>query len=120
MSGNATLTIVASMNASAAPAQATSSTADGFTVRRRTTSRAGTSVTAVSPGSGQTAIGTRPRIRSAARSATMIVGAFVFPPGMTGMTDASATRSPSTPWTRRSGSTTAMSSDPIRHVPTGW
>ena len=36
MSGNATLTIVASTNASAAPAQATSSTADGSTVRRRT------------------------------------------------------------------------------------
>src|SRR6476619_6474367 len=50
MSGNATLTIVASMNASAAPAHATSNTADGWTVRRRTIVRAGTSVTATPPG----------------------------------------------------------------------
>ena len=49
----------------------------------------------------------RPRTRSAARSPTMIVGAFVLPPGITGMTEASATRSPSSPRTRSSGSTTA-------------
>ena len=36
-----------------------------------------------------------------------------------GITDASATRSPSTPRTRSSGSTTLASSLPIRHVPTG-
>ena len=61
-------------------------------------------------------------IRSAARSATIIVGAFVLPPGITGNTDASATRRPATPRTRSSGSSTAWSSSaaPIRQVPTGW
>src|SRR5258705_4401432 len=66
------------------------------------------------------AIGRPLRIRSAARSATMIVGAFVLAPGIRGMIEASTTRSPSTPRTRNSGSTTAVSSEPIRHVPTGW
>ena len=46
-------------------------------------------------------------------------GAFVFPPVMLGMMLASATRSPRTPRTRRSGPTTARSSLPIRQVPTG-
>jgi len=63
----------------------------------------------------------RPRFsRSAARSATAMVGAFVLPPGMVGMTEASTTRRPSTPWTRSSSSTTAIPSSPIRQVPTGW
>ena len=41
---------------------------------------------------------------------------------MTGITDASATRSPVIPWTRSSGSTTAPASvsAPIRQVPAGW
>jgi hypothetical protein len=56
---------------------------------------------------------------SDARSPIMTVGAAVLPDGMTGMIDASATRSPSTPRTRSSGSTTASSPVPIRHVPTG-
>ena len=42
----------------------------------------------------QAGVRSRPRIRSAARSATMIVGALVLPPGMIGMTEASTTRSP--------------------------
>jgi len=39
---------------------------------------------------------------------------------MRGMTEASTTRRPSTPRTRRSGSTTAPASVPARQVPAGW
>ena len=47
-------------------------------------------------------------------------GALVPGPEMIdGMTEASATRSPRTPWTRSSLSTTASASVPIRAVPTG-
>lgn len=60
------------------------------------------------------------RSKSAARSAIMIVGAFVLPPISRGMTDASTTRKPSTPRTRSSQSTTERESLPIRQVPTGW
>jgi hypothetical protein len=59
------------------------------------------------------------RISSAARSAIITVGAFVFPLGSVGITEASATRSPSTPRTLKHGSTGAPSSSPIRAVPTG-
>ena len=54
--------------------------------------------------------GWRPAIRSAARSATARTVACKGALTMTGITDASATRSPVMPWTRRSGSTTAPSS----------
>ncbi len=50
----------------------------------------------------------------------MIVGALVLPRLMRGMTEASATRRPSTPRTFSSGSTTASSCVPIAQVPTGW
>lgn len=59
-------------------------------------------------------------IRLAQCSPIIIAGAFVFPPVIPGMIDASATRSPSMPRTRSSGSTTARSSVPIRQVPTAW
>ena len=73
------------------------------------------------------ASGARPQMRSAARSAIAMTGALVLPRGTTGITDASTTRSPSTPLTRSSGSTTLVSllnasreSPPMAHVPTGW
>ena len=50
----------------------------------------------------------------------MIVGAFVFDEFTVGITELSATRSPSIPLSLRSGVTTAMSSTPILHVPAGW
>src|SRR5262249_42539512 len=60
------------------------------------------------------------RIRSAAFSATIITAALMWPPGISGMTEAPATRRPSTPLTRSSGSTTASSPEPILQVPAGW
>lgn len=59
-------------------------------------------------------------IISAAFSAIMITGAFVLPPTMRGMIDASTTRRRSIPSTRKLASTTSVEELPIRHVPTGW
>ena len=56
---------------------------------------------------------------AAAFSAIMIVGALVFPLTSQGITDASTTISPSTPFTARPMSHTASASGPIRQVPTG-
>jgi pimeloyl-ACP methyl ester carboxylesterase len=58
-------------------------------------------------------------ISPAARSAMPITAALMLVEGKTGMTDASTTLSPCTPRTRRFGSTTAMSSVPMRQVPAG-
>ena len=52
----------------------------------------------------------------------MQTGALVVPPMILGMIEASATRRPVMPWTRRRESTTAIGSrcGPILQVPTGW
>ena len=62
----------------------------------------------------------RARRMSAAFSATIYVAALVLPRGIVGNTDASTTRRPATPWTRRSASTTPVSSEPMRAVLVGW
>lgn len=59
-------------------------------------------------------------MKSAALSAIIIVGALVFPETSAGMTEQSATRRPSMPFTRSSRSTTAEGVGPIRQVPVGW
>ena len=51
----------------------------------------------------------------------MIDGALVFPEGMVGKIEASATRRPWMPWTLSLSSTTVFwPSGPMRHVPIGW
>ena len=59
-------------------------------------------------------------MRSAARCASIIVGALVLPEVILGKLDASMTRRPVVPNTRHSESSTAVSAEaPIRHVETG-
>ncbi len=58
-------------------------------------------------------------MKRAARSAIMIVGAFVLPLTIVGITEASATRNPTMSWTLRSGLTTASESVPMRQVHVG-
>src|SRR6516225_1055307 len=57
---------------------------------------------------------------SAAFSPIIIDGALVLPDVSVGMIEASAIRRPAMPWTRSWASTTAIGSDPILQVPTGW
>src|SRR5690625_314249 len=60
-------------------------------------------------------------MRSAARCASMMVGALVLPEVMQGKAEASATRRPLTPKTLSSGSSTAVAGlSPMRQVETGW
>src|SRR5581483_7673660 len=58
------------------------------------------------------------RIMAAPFSAIMMVGALVLAVVTVGMTEASTTRRPARPRTFSLGSTTAIGSSPIRHVPT--
>eukprot|EP00539_Tryblionella_compressa_P008840 CAMPEP_0178782362 /NCGR_PEP_ID=MMETSP0745-20121128/3110_1 /TAXON_ID=913974 /ORGANISM="Nitzschia punctata, Strain CCMP561" /LENGTH=94 /DNA_ID=CAMNT_0020439799 /DNA_START=166 /DNA_END=450 /DNA_ORIENTATION=- len=58
------------------------------------------------------------RMNAAALSAIMTVGVAVCPPGIIGIAEESATRTPLTPITQRSGETTASFSVPILQVPT--
>ena len=58
--------------------------------------------------------------QSAQRSAIIMIPAWQLPDWTAGMTLASATRRPSTPRTRSSGSTTARSSRPILQEPAWW
>src|SRR5690606_18811656 len=57
---------------------------------------------------------------SAARKAMAMAGALVLPEGSVGMIEVSTTRTPSTPRTRSSGSTTESASPPMRQVPATW
>ena len=57
--------------------------------------------------------------RLAPFSPIMIAAALVLPETSRGMTDASITLRPATPFTLSCGSSTAPSSIPIRHVPAG-
>lgn len=59
------------------------------------------------------------RIISAAFSPIIMTGALVLPPISVGMIEASTTRRPARPCTRKAGSTTAIASIPILQVPTG-
>ena len=56
----------------------------------------------------------------ALRSLCRALGDGAVPETISGMTDASTTRNPRTPWTRSCGSTTAIGSWPMRQVPTLW
>src|SRR3978361_403680 len=60
-----------------------------------------------------------PAIRDAAFSPIINAVAFVLPAMCRGKIEMSATQSPSTPRTARSGATTERSSAPIRQVPAG-
>ena len=57
---------------------------------------------------------------SAAFSAIIMVGAFVLPDVISGITDASTTLNPVKPCTKRLWSTTDNLSSPILQVPHGW
>jgi hypothetical protein len=59
------------------------------------------------------------RIRSAAFSPIISTQALICAEMMSGIAEASATRRPETPRRRRAGSSGALGSPPIRHVPQG-
>jgi len=61
-----------------------------------------------------------PVIRRAARSAIASTVALVFAVTIDGITEASAIRRFSIPWTLSCGPTTDIGSVPILQVPTGW
>ena len=57
---------------------------------------------------------------SAPFSAIITTAAFVLPDTSAGMIEASTTRKPPIPRTRRRSSTTAVGSEPMRQVLVGW
>lgn len=75
---------------------------------------------ALSGGSSAAGSAGLPRMKSAARSPIITHGALVLPPITLGITEASAMRRPSIPFSRSWGSTTSPASEPMRQVPTGW
>ncbi|MCK7492377.1 MAG: thioredoxin family protein [Comamonadaceae bacterium] len=79
--------------------------------RRRTRAAAGAAGRPARLSEPARARAPRPRMRSLARSAIITTGALVLPETSVGITEASTTRSPSTPRTRSCGSTTASASD---------
>src|SRR6185369_6128224 len=75
---------------------------------------------ALSPGCAAASLLASSRTSAAPFSPIMIAAALVLVETTRGITDASMTRSRSTPRTRKRASTTERASPPMRQVPAGW